>query len=68
MLRVGNKIIELLSKKKQKLEWDEKSFEHFFNYKDDKKQLHVVYYPTLKVRAINVLYQADPSVVHSRTT
>lgn len=50
-LYIGNKVVELLTKKKKqiRIEWDERSFEHFFNYKDEKKQLHVVYYPTLKV-------------------
>jgi len=52
----------LLSKKKQtKIEWDEKSFEHFFNYKDNNKVLHVVYFPTLKVSNI-IMYSFN---IHS---
>uniref|UniRef100_A0A671SBB5 Chitinase domain-containing protein 1 n=1 Tax=Sinocyclocheilus anshuiensis TaxID=1608454 RepID=A0A671SBB5_9TELE len=44
---LGGRYVELLKEVKPKLQWDENTGEHFFNYKSNGLK-HVVYYPTLK--------------------
>lgn len=44
---LGDRYIELLSKFKPEIKWDDQNKEHYFFYEDHDGK-HIVYYPTLK--------------------
>ncbi|XP_010556593.1 PREDICTED: chitinase domain-containing protein 1 [Tarenaya hassleriana] len=43
----GRDYLSLLEKQKPTIEWDKESGEHYFVYRDEKRNKHVVFYPTL---------------------
>ncbi len=45
---VGTTYLQLLHQYKPKLQWDDFSHEHFFQFKKDKISPHSVYYPSLQ--------------------
>ncbi|ROI37075.1 Chitinase domain-containing protein 1 [Anabarilius grahami] len=56
---LGGRYIELLKEVKPKLQWDENTGEHFFNYKRNNGVKHVVYYPTLKFLELRIALAAE---------
>ncbi|XP_073797924.1 chitinase domain-containing protein 1 isoform X2 [Danio rerio] len=56
---LGARYIELLKEVKPKLQWDENTGEHFFNYKRNNGVKHVVYYPTLKFLQLRISLAAE---------
>uniref|UniRef100_A0A671KLC0 Chitinase domain-containing protein 1 n=1 Tax=Sinocyclocheilus anshuiensis TaxID=1608454 RepID=A0A671KLC0_9TELE len=56
---LGAKYVELLKEVKPKLQWDENTGEHFFNYKRSNGVRHVVYYPTLKFLQLHIALAAE---------
>uniref|UniRef100_A0A8C1HGP7 Chitinase domain-containing protein 1 n=1 Tax=Cyprinus carpio carpio TaxID=630221 RepID=A0A8C1HGP7_CYPCA len=55
---LGGRYVELLKEVKPKLQWDENTGEHFFNYKSNGLK-HVVYYPTLKFLQLRMALAAE---------
>ncbi|KAI2648598.1 Chitinase domain-containing protein 1 [Labeo rohita] len=56
---LGGRYVELLKEVKPKLQWDENTGEHFFNYKRNNGVKHVVYYPTLKFLQLRITLAAE---------
>ncbi|XP_016399027.1 chitinase domain-containing protein 1-like [Sinocyclocheilus rhinocerous] len=56
---LGARYVELLKEVKPKLQWDENTGEHFFNYKRSNGVRHVVYYPTLKFLQLRIALAAE---------
>ncbi|KTF80453.1 hypothetical protein cypCar_00030403, partial [Cyprinus carpio] len=56
---LGTRYVELLKEVKPKLQWDENTGEHFFNYKRSNGVKHVVYYPTLKFLQLRIALAAE---------
>uniref|UniRef100_A0A8C1XLE4 Chitinase domain-containing protein 1 n=1 Tax=Cyprinus carpio TaxID=7962 RepID=A0A8C1XLE4_CYPCA len=55
---LGGRYVELLKEVKPKLQWDDNTGEHFFNYKSNGLK-HVVYYPTLKFLQLRMALAAE---------